>query len=966
MKRFYHREDEKRLLARTLRAADKEHPLVLISGSSGTGKTSLARTLEVPYFVEAKFDALQPFGDFRQVLQAVDQLLEKVVVRGQGEASVQQRIQSKMDAQADRLLFESLPTLPGLCGLTTTVTVTERSARATGSQKRMMFSLCKLLSSIATMETPLVVFLDDIQWAGSATIEFLSTLLSEASVPGLLVVAACRSDEITVDHRFAVLLRELETVGVDILNIAVSNFTCAEVEDIVKDIAVDLTGAEASRLSVVIHKQTEGTIFFVLQLIKGLVDHGTLETTSAVGSLKSVDSALAAASAWTVDTWLSNKVEAMSDDVRETLVTASCFGAQFETAHLLAIASTNAALDGQLRTLCDMGLVEPSKPDEWRFQHDQIQQRTYALIPESERDNQHLRIGRLLWSAYNDRPEGEVDLGTVILQLRMGARLLTDQAERDRVASLVLHAGEQAAASSSFAASVSYLDLAMELLGARHWKDEYFLSLNVYNTAAEIEYCIGNFDRALELVEVVLANARNEDDKSRATMLRIFTLSSERRIQEAIDLSLDDVSKAGVFFPRAMLLPRMLVGYNAMKRKLAALSDEDILSRPHAIDHQSRSTLNVLALLIDLTATGRQSLIPFVAFRIVDFTLKNGLSSASAMGFAGLSVLMSIGFGEIDASKRFAELSLAILDRFDNTEWHPRVLLLVHSYCFTWDQSLRLHLKPMLTAHRLALCNGDIYHAVMTAAVYSNMALHAALDLQQLRDDTRIFVRLAEMHNQLTAKGFLLLNLQFMANLMDNPTSPSTMDGECMAEETFLRMVHDTKNQSQADLFLLSKIQLHSFFHEYEAGCEAMIKVEKKKRRTYTPNAFMRHHFHAGLCCAMSSIYRKQAKRHLRALCKMADRNEEYVRHKALLLDAVLDAMNGAPAFSKFDESIEMARADLLWNEVGLACEHAAKLASRMGQSQHAIVYAKQALEAYKTWGAHTKVRMVQREFNLE
>lgn len=656
----------------------------------------------------------------------------------------------------------------------------------------------------------------------------------------------------------------------------------------------------------------------------------------------------------------------MADEVRETLVVASCFGAQFETQYLQAVAPRSIAfLDATLSVLCDAGLIESSKPDVWRFQHDQVQQRAYGLIPENERDSRHLRIGRLLWAEYNKRPDGEVDLGTVILQLQLGARHLTDQAERDRVASLLLHAGEQASASSSFVAAASYLDLAMDLLGSRHWKDEYFLSLNVYNAAAEIQYCIGNFSRALELIDVVLVNARNEDDKSRALTLQIYTLGSEHKLQEAIDLSVDVLWKGGVHLPRYLLIPRMLASYYSMKRRLNTLSNSDILNLPLMTEATALSNMNVLALLIESAATGRNSLAPFVAFRLIDMTLEKGLTSASAMGFSTLSALMSITFGEIDSSKRFAQLSRAIVDRFDNKKWLPRVALAVHGYSFTWDQPPRLQLKPLLAAHRLALGNGDIQYAVVTASMYSNLALHSSADLRQLRGDTQIFVQLAEIHNQQSAKVLIVLNLQFMINLMDNPSSPSTMDGEYMTEEGFIKQAVESNNATQKDFYQLCKIHLHSVFHEYAAGCEAMIRVEKGRRRTYTPVHSCRHFLHAGLCCAMTPKHRKRATRHLRDIRKMADRNEQYARNKALLLAAVLDAVNGKPVFSKFDESIDLARAELLWNEAGLACEHAAKLALRLGQTSHASVYAKQALEAYEKWGAHTKCVLVKKEFDL-
>ena len=61
--------------------------------------------------------------------------------------------------------------------------------------------------------------------------------------------------------------------------------------------------------------------------------------------------------------------------------------------------------------------------------HDRIQEAAYALIPESERAGEHLRIGRLLLASLTEEGLGE-HLFDIANQLNRGAALLTDHDEK--------------------------------------------------------------------------------------------------------------------------------------------------------------------------------------------------------------------------------------------------------------------------------------------------------------------------------------------------------------------------------------------------------------------------------------------------------------------------------------------------------------------------------------------------------
>ena len=69
-----------------------------------------------------------------------------------------------------------------------------------------------------------------------------------------------------------------------------------------------------------------------------------------------------------------------------------------------------------------------------------------------------------------------------------------EQSQRIDLAGLNLRAGRKTFDASAFGPSSEYLRKAIELLAEDHWQEEYPLSLDLFSTAAETFFCIGNFD----------------------------------------------------------------------------------------------------------------------------------------------------------------------------------------------------------------------------------------------------------------------------------------------------------------------------------------------------------------------------------------------------------------------------------------------------------------------------------------
>lgn len=959
--KLYHRDFELETLLDSLRRACNEPrrpELTLITGSSGTGKTALAATLDPHvtelggFFLKGKYDQLEKPDNFQPVIQALESLVSLVVERD--NEAILKSLSSNIDQERDSLLLDLLPSLDNLLFDSTRNDHGTTQQRGSDAQKRLLFSIGRMLSAVASPTHPLVLLLDDIQWAGPTSIDLISFLVSDTGTAGLMLLLTCRGNEVAVDHRLAVTLRELESNDATILNIEVMNFRDVEVATML----ADLTNTDVDTiwpLAQATFLKTDGNVFMVLQILRDLFEDRPLRANGL-----STDETLALSEtvmSWDASALLLERFRRFPRDLQHILQVASCLGCEFN--EKLVSKASQVDVGEPLRQLQEVGMLETSGLGEWRFVHDQIQTYAYATIPEDEKAILHLKIGRRLWSAYALVDSIDDLLPHLVLQLRKGAHLLVDQEERTRVASLMHRAAERASSSSSFLLASSYLQLGIKMLGARHWRDEYFLSLNMFDAAAEVEYCLGNFFAAREYIDEVLEHSRNIEDSYRAWTLSIYIHGSSHELQQAIDLSLEKLADMGERVPKRNMLVRGLFGHSRLRKRLQKISNDEILALPPMQDAQHLAVARLMVLTCAYAMFGRPMLSLVLPLRLVRRTLDEGLSAMSAFGFAMFGMTMCSLMNDIEIGIRFGELSLQVLAKFDNREWLPRVYSITYPYCIAWAYPIGSLLKPTLTAHRIAMGTGDIEGAMLNAAIYGAVALMASVPLDKLYDDMKMFVELSELHKQEAMKLCLLPCLYVVSNFANPTGAPTELSGPAMSEEELWACAMAPNNEVLMAFMLRLKMMLASYFHQYEATRDLVKQLKKYDKVGAAPQDQVVSLWHPGLsyaCKCPSAKCLKTARKYLKDLKQMAIHNPAGLTNKVLLLEAVITSNSDCFDEGKFLESIEYARAEQLWNEEGLAYEHLATAALKAGRTDTARMSYEKAIAAYEKWGAHAKV----------
>jgi predicted ATPase len=971
--KLYGREEDTRKLEKAYRrciSMDSPLELVMITGPSGTGKTALARTLlpmaetKGGFFISGKFDQLERNENYYPIVNAFSEYVTKLSQRD--EATIEEiKVAIGHLTDTERVLLDMIPALEQFVGTKDDKT----NVTGAGAQKRLTFAFREFVQAICSPERPLVLFLDDLQWADPASLDILSALVYDTKIQGLMVLGACRGNEVSMDHHLAVTLREMEAESVAITDIQVANLDIDAINTMLSN-TLHLSMEESEPLAELVCRQTCGNVFYAIQLLRSLSEEGLLyqDIERERWAWESEDKIIGKLKCSSVIQLVAEKIQRLPRDALDVLMVASCLGAEFDEYLLHEVVTSDVPYGIAIAE--EKGLIERSCAG-WRFVHDQIQQSAYSLIPEYERGEVHLQIGRKLWSSLGDTDELGLNTFLVVNQLRHGAHLIKHQGERDRMAVLLLRAGEKATKSSAFQNAASHLNLGISMLGNRHWRDQYHLSLDLYNATAEVEYCNANFDRMDELINEVLKNARCTDDKTRALTTSIYSLGSRNELQKALDLGFKVLADLGEPFPATGRTLTIVFEFMKTKRMLRNLSDDDILNLPRMYDTRKLAAMRIMILLFTYSVTGRPTLAPLIAFRLVQATLSHGLSGMASNGFACVGMLLCVAFGDIDLGIRLARVSIRILDKFQANEWVARVYTATYGFCFPCEVSVKEHLKPLLISHRVGLGSGDIEFAMLSASHYTCVALNASVPLPQLLSDMRSFLGLMKLHKQTNMIQFLLPNMQFALNMMGHSKDPLVLTGEVMIEDRAMHEAVTAQNYACIALLHCTKLHISSYFQDYEmAECsaDALAKYKKEGSGTFPRYLVAAWQLHEGLaavtlCSQRSRRRMRTTRRNIKTLRAMSCHDPAVCLNKLFLLEAEVAAANGKvdEALTKFEQSISHAQKGSLLNETGLACERAAMFLKRHGKEIQAMPFLERALSAYEQWGACAKVAAIKK-----
>ena len=301
----------------------------------------------------------------------------------------------------------------------------------------------RFVEVISTKDHPIALFIDDLQWADSASLSLLKVLMTDPGNKYLLCICAYRDNEVNASHPFMITVNEMKELHAKMETIQLGNLSKKDVNSLVSE-ALGTQEEKTFELTDLVYSKTQGNAFFVNQIMNSLYDNQLIKFNYDSNSWKwDMQDLLSLNLTDNVADLMVQKAQTLSDNTQESLKLAACIGAQFDLATLSIILEkseeeTYIGVEEALAT----GMIIPFD-DEYKFAQDRIQQALNSMIPSNEKSQTHLKIGKLLLEKI---PEDQMEdrLFDIVDQWNRGIDMISSQKEKDRLAYLNLRAGKKA------------------------------------------------------------------------------------------------------------------------------------------------------------------------------------------------------------------------------------------------------------------------------------------------------------------------------------------------------------------------------------------------------------------------------------------------------------------------------------------------------------------------------------------
>ncbi len=857
------------------------------------------------------------------------------------------------------------------------------------AQNRLSLAFRDFLRVFCRPGHPLVVFLDDLQWADPASLHLVESMLGDDTLAHFLLIGAYRDNEVDAAHPLFLLLEALAPQGVPITRIHLGPLGREDVRHILAD-TLHATPDAVAALAEHVLRKTGGNPFFMDAFLRLLHEDGLLRREHGRAGWRWDMAELEAAPATdNVTELLGAKIRRLPAELQHTLRLAACVGNRFDL-HTLAIVAGRSIADlyGSLTEATREGLLIPSaEPElvsegaqeplflvrEYAFVHDRIQQAAYALIPGPDLPGIHLDVGRLLWASL-DEAEREERLFELVDHLNLGRGLLhAGSAEPWTPVALAaqnLAAGRRARLAAAYDAAWHYLEIGMELCGAA-WDEHHDLVLSLHALAADVAYCRADSERSLALIETTLARARSVLVKARLYGLSIIQNTNQGRAQQALQAGRLALALLDQSFPEPDDVPAAVAEELAcILRLLGDRPLASLLDAPAMTSETHQATLEILATLAPTTFIADTALFEILAARMARITLEHGQARQSAFGYALYALLLTKG-RDYQRGYEFAALGWALSKRVNDPAIEARAGEILVGHAHHWARPLQSADAIAVEAFRAALQSGELQYAGYLLMVRVANHFYQGLSLQRIRDEACSFLPFGA-RNKNTVVTNAIEGVRMAATYLAGATDgdgvfdladDSAYIERCRAEQGLFGLAQ----------YHVLKGQVLYTFGRYQDALAAVTVAEEM--RPYMTSFFVEAalSFYCALCLlalipdaspAEQQTYRQTLAVHRQRIQIWVESCPDNFRHMQLLIDAEVARVSGDDfaAVQCFAQSIEHAHARDLYPELALAHERAARFWLAKGQTRYASAHLEDAHYAYATWGAQRKCAQLEEQ----
>ncbi|BBD69807.1 multi-sensor hybrid multi-kinase [Nostoc commune NIES-4072] len=957
--------------------------LVLVSGYAGVGKSSLVKEIHKPIvrergvFISGKFDQYKRDIPYSTIVQAFQTLVRQILTQPEAQLLTwKKRIQAALGNNG-RLITDVIPEVELIVGEQPPIP----ELGPAESQNRFNLVFQNFISVFAQKEHPLTVFLDDMQWADSATLNLIQTVITGSSIQYLCFILAFRDNEVDVVHPFSLMIEKICQYGARITEIILTPLNLVYVNQLIAD-TLHSSVEQVEPLAQLIIQKTDGNPFFLNEFLKTLHQENLLSFDRQHGiwqwNLTQIE---AQGITDNIVSLMIGRMQKLPAATQQVLKLASCIGNRFDLEVLAIVGeqsieeTANALVDATLR-----GLIIPIESDEtaqknYRFYHDRVQQAAYSLIADESKSVVHLKIGRLLLKNASPEQVNE-QIFDLVNQLNFAVDLIIEQTEKDELLRLNLIAANKAKASTAYTPAKKFFSVAMNLLAENAWIEQYEQTFTLFRELAECEFLTGNLKQAEELFELLFMKAASSVDKSNIYMLQIRLYQVAGRYEEALTLGLEALKLFGVTFPdtNEEVQGAIAIEKNQVLTNLGNRQVSDIINARLIQDPNIKTVISLLTTLGSPTYLGRPDLFPLVVLKAVNYSLKFGNTENSCFAYSMYAMLLVSIFHDIPTGYAFSEMTIQLNEKLHDLKLRGVVLHIHGSHINVWRNHIFTDISFLERGFIGCVEAGDVTMANYNGYQGSWQIIQLGFPLAETYKSLEKYTVFARQSKHETVYQTIKLQQMLLMNLRGLTHHNLTLSNDEFDEASALSIITDAGFVSGIIFYHIIKLIIFFTYGEYTEAFNSALKLSKFPVKTLASLIETDYilYYSLTLTALYPAVSEQEQKQFLQSLEFYQQQLQYWANHcpanflhKSQLVAAERARIENRDleAMRLYEQSIASAREQGFVQYEALANELCAKFYVERKFELIAKTYLQESKNAYVRWEASAKVKHLEESY---
>ncbi|BDU51265.1 ATP-binding hybrid sensor histidine kinase/response regulator [Haliovirga abyssi] len=981
--KYYGREKEIEAIKDSYNKISKGNFEVLfIGGHPGIGKTSLVNEANLSsmenngVLISGKFEKLRKDIPYKAFIEAFRELILKKINSDEKEYWKEKLLNSL--GNGARAIIDIIPELKLLIGDLPEM----KELSPTESRNRLKSTFVKFIKIWAIQSNPLIIFIDDLQWADLESLSLIKFLINDKSVKYLCFIGTYRNNEVSPTHSLSLLMEELKKENRNFKELYLTALSEKNIKKFIRDSFKNFEKEkDISDLEKICYEKTLGNPFNLKHLLEFLYNSNLLKFNLKNGNWK-FDLEKISNLKENLSEILKSKIYILSENTKEILKYGVCIGNEFDINIVSKImkkplkeiredlwGAIKAEIIVPVSNFYESLSYEKDGYVNFKFVHDEIFRAVYDIISKKELQLLHRRIGEMMQENSSEEYKNK-NIFNITEHFNIAKESFNEREYSEKrvwLAEMNFKSGIIAKRSAAYFSAYNYFKKGVNYLEKEDWENSYELTLGLYINSCETAYLNKYFNIMDIYFDTILKNGNILLDKVKAYEIVIQSYVARSRPQKAVDLALDVLKLLKIRISKNPNRLTVLKNIGDVQLKMMKKDIKELRELPNMENEKIIAVMRILTSIAAAAFIVNTDLYLLLVIKMVKLSIKYGNISYSAFAYVNYGLILTGALYMINGGYEFGKLALYLIEKFDAKELEAKVLMVYNTTIRYYKEPLKNTFPSLIRGYKVGIETGDFEYGTYNGAVYGYNSFFQGKSLEEYYKSTNNFSEAFKSYGQNTQYNYNQLFAQMAYNLSEDVENIFEFNGPNYNEKEVL-----PQNIKSNDKHIIFNYHLMKMILGYIFENEKIIDENSHKAKKYLSSAlgfipYPEYFFYDSLIffreydklsiknkiVGFGKIFANQIRQKIWS--KNAPMNFE---HKFLIVEAeknrVLKKYNKAMRF--YDLAIEKAKQNGFKNEEAISNELAGRFYLEQNNEKISKLYLKEALECYEEWGAISKV----------